>query len=87
MEQDTSTKVIRQDIRINLTLLLYICRKLIGARYFYKGYEAGSGIKLNASEVSVRDYEGHGSHTLSTAGGNFVAGASVFGFGNGTASG
>ncbi|RZB56671.1 Subtilisin-like protease SBT5.4 [Glycine soja] len=62
-------------------------RKLIGARYFYKGYEAGSGIKLNASEVSVRDYEGHGSHTLSTAGGNFVAGASVFGFGNGTASG
>lgn len=38
-------------------------------------------------QVSVRDYEGHGSHTLSTAGGNFVAGVSVFGFGNGTASG
>lgn len=34
-----------------------------------------------------RDYEGHGTHTLSTAGGNFVSGASVLGFGNGTAKG
>nr|KYP55618.1 Subtilisin-like protease [Cajanus cajan] len=62
-------------------------RKLIGARYFYKGYEAKLGQKLNDSILSARDYEGHGSHTLSTAGGNFVHGASVFGFGNGTASG
>ncbi|XP_017430955.1 subtilisin-like protease SBT5.4 [Vigna angularis] len=62
-------------------------RKLIGARYFSKGYEADIGKKLNTSIVSARDNDGHGSHTLSTAGGNAVPGANVFGFGNGTASG
>lgn len=67
------------------------CRKLIGARYFNKGYlsfleEAGE-TKFNKSQNTVRDYEGHGSHTLSTMGGTFVPGASVFGFGNGTAQG
>ncbi|XP_052109824.1 subtilisin-like protease SBT5.4 [Arachis duranensis] len=59
-------------------------RKLIGARYFNKGYIAALGqIPFN----TTRDYEGHGTHTLSTAGGNFVHGANVFGNGNGTASG
>lgn len=61
-------------------------RKLIGARYFNKGYAAVAG-HLNSSFDSARDHEGHGSHTLSTAGGSFVAGASVFGYGNGTAKG
>ncbi|KAL2496648.1 Subtilisin-like protease SBT5.3 [Forsythia ovata] len=61
-------------------------RKLIGARYFNKGYAATVG-PLNSTFDSPRDNEGHGSHTLSTAGGNFVAGANVFGFGNGTAKG
>ncbi|KAK2984259.1 hypothetical protein RJ640_010218, partial [Escallonia rubra] len=61
-------------------------RKLIGARYFNKGYAAYVG-KLNSSFNTARDHDGHGSHTLSTAGGNFVPGASVFGFGNGTAKG
>ncbi|KAJ4829925.1 hypothetical protein Tsubulata_012117 [Turnera subulata] len=64
-------------------------RKLIGARFFNKGYSAALGLNLvdNATYNSARDYEGHGSHTLSTAGGNFVEGASVFGLGNGTAKG
>lgn len=61
-------------------------RKLIGARYFNKGYEAVAG-PLNSSYDSPRDNSGHGSHTLSTAGGNFVAKASVFGLGKGTAKG
>ncbi|XP_058733827.1 subtilisin-like protease SBT5.3 [Vicia villosa] len=63
-----------------------ICRKLIGAKYFYKGYQATPGAK-NVTFNSARDFDGHGTHTLSTAGGNFVAGANVLGFGNGTASG
>ncbi|KAL3502944.1 hypothetical protein ACH5RR_037393 [Cinchona calisaya] len=61
-------------------------RKLIGARYFNKGYAAAAG-PLNSTFNSPRDNEGHGSHTLSTAGGNFVARANVFGYGNGTAKG
>ncbi|KAL9457245.1 hypothetical protein AB3S75_006316 [Citrus x aurantiifolia] len=61
-------------------------RKLIGARYFNQGYAVHKG-PLNSSFYSPRDINGHGTHTLSTAGGNFVAGASVFGFGKGTAKG
>ncbi|CAI8609740.1 unnamed protein product [Vicia faba] len=64
----------------------YCNRKLIGARYFSKGNQANSG-EANVTFNSARDTVGHGTHTLSTAGGNFVAGANVFGFGNGTASG
>jgi subtilisin family serine protease len=70
--------------------LIYIsCRKLIGARYFNKGYLAYAGLTgtKNHTLNNARDYEGHGSHTLSTIGGNFVYGANVFGFGNGTAKG
>ncbi|KAK6157111.1 hypothetical protein DH2020_011359 [Rehmannia glutinosa] len=61
-------------------------RKLIGARYFNKGYSSIVG-PLNSTFHTPKDTEGHGSHTLSTAGGNFVPGASVFGLGNGTAKG
>ncbi|KAI6698830.1 hypothetical protein NL676_018949 [Syzygium grande] len=61
-------------------------RKLIGARYFNKGYAAAVG-PLDASFDTPRDQDGHGSHTLSTAGGSFVAGASIFGYGLGTAKG
>ncbi|KAF7142287.1 hypothetical protein RHSIM_Rhsim05G0181300 [Rhododendron simsii] len=61
-------------------------RKLIGARHFNKAYISDGG-ELNASTNSPRDNDGHGSHTLSTAGGNFVPGANVFGLFNGTAKG
>ncbi|XP_038904203.1 uncharacterized protein LOC120090550 [Benincasa hispida] len=61
-------------------------RKLIGGRYFYKGYVAAGGT-LNATSLTVRDHDGHGTHTLSTAAGNFVTGANVFGHGSGTAKG
>ncbi|KAJ1390356.1 Peptidase S8/S53 domain [Sesbania bispinosa] len=61
-------------------------RKLIGARFFSKGYESKYG-KLNTSLYTARDVVGHGGPTLSIAGGNFVSGASVFGYGNGTAKG
>ncbi|KAI4307811.1 hypothetical protein L6164_030952 [Bauhinia variegata] len=60
--------------------------KLIGARFLSKGYEAMFG-KLNSSLYSARDHDGHGTHTLSTAGGNFVEGVNAFGNGYGTAKG
>jgi hypothetical protein len=59
---------------------------LIGARFYSKGYESKFG-RLNQSLYTARDVLGHGTPTLSIAGGNFVLGANVFGFGNGTAKG
>uniref|UniRef100_J3MYI5 Subtilisin-like protease n=1 Tax=Oryza brachyantha TaxID=4533 RepID=J3MYI5_ORYBR len=46
-------------------------RKLIGARYFNKGYLATVGQAANPA--SSRDTDGHGTHTLSTAAGGFAA--------------
>ena len=62
-------------------------RKLIGARYFNKGYEAALGRLLNSSYQTARDTYGHGTHTLSTAGGGFVGEANLLGSGYGTAKG
>jgi len=63
-------------------------RKLIGARYFIKGYEAKNGpFNITGDFLSPRDADGHGTHTLSTAGGNFVKNASVNGYGKGIAKG
>jgi subtilisin family serine protease len=62
------------------------CRKLIGAKYFNKGYASVAGPQNSSFETAV-DRHGHGTHTLSTAGGNFVPGANVFGVANGTAKG
>lgn len=49
-------------------------RKLIGAKYYLKGYEAHIG-SINATDYrSPRDIDGHGTHTASTSAGNFVEG-------------
>ncbi|KAK8718370.1 hypothetical protein V6N13_045606 [Hibiscus sabdariffa] len=63
-------------------------KKLIGARYFYGGYLAAGG-RINETEeyLSARDASGHGTHTASTAAGDFVEHANLFGLANGSAAG
>ena len=48
-------------------------RKLIGARYYNSGFGGNAGVDLKFPEEfnSPRDWAGHGTHTSSTAGGNF----------------
>ncbi|PWA43459.1 subtilisin-like protease [Artemisia annua] len=55
-------------------------KKLIGARHFNKGY-LRSHPKADITMNSTRDIVGHGTHTSSIAAGNFVKGASYFGYG------
>ncbi|XP_057978766.1 subtilisin-like protease SBT1.4 [Malania oleifera] len=64
-------------------------RKIIGARAFYKGYEAASGQPIDESEESKspRDTEGHGTHTASTAAGSVVRNASFLEYARGEARG
>jgi subtilisin family serine protease len=52
-----------------------IFRKIIGARYYHDVTN------------TVRDNDGHGTHTSSTAAGNIVSGASYYGLATGTAKG
>ncbi|KAI4317342.1 hypothetical protein L6164_025216 [Bauhinia variegata] len=63
-------------------------QKLIGARYYLKGFEIENGM-LNATEEyrSARDYVGHGTHTASTAVGSIVENANFFGLAKGIARG
>ncbi|GLT34204.1 hypothetical protein SLA2020_087310 [Shorea laevis] len=66
----------------------FVCNnKLIGAQTFIKGLQAATKKKLDAIDYSPRDQLGHGTHTSSTAVGNYVEGASQFGFASGTAIG
>ncbi|GLT43916.1 hypothetical protein SLA2020_178410 [Shorea laevis] len=63
-------------------------RKLIGARYFFKGYEAEQGrVNETADFKSPRATNSHGTHCASTAGGNLVHNASFYGLANGVAAG
>eukprot|EP01018_Ginkgo_biloba_P038602 Gb_30211 [translate_table: standard] len=63
-------------------------KKFIRARYFNKGYFAQNGtIDPMIDYNSTRDFYGHGSHTSSTAEGNYVSHVDFFGYGKGTARG
>ncbi len=63
--------------------------KLIGARYYNAGYGGDAGIDAQRPWEfnSPRDHNGHGSHTASTAGGNYGVAASAEGADFGAISG
>ncbi len=62
--------------------------KVIGARYFLNGFGADQiGNATTGEYVSPRDGDGHGSHTASTAGGNFEVPAAINGVDFGLISG
>lgn len=60
--------------------------KLIGGQFFSAGAKA-AGFKFTSDFLSPQDGDGHGSHTASTAAGNFGVAASVEGVDFGTISG
>ncbi|GAA0185272.1 serine protease [Lithospermum erythrorhizon] len=65
-------------------------RKIIGARYYSKGFEQDKGSLESYNStfyLSARDSGGHGTHTASTVAGSLVPNVSVLGQANGTARG
>ncbi|XP_072993873.1 subtilisin-like protease SBT5.6 [Typha latifolia] len=64
-------------------------KKLIGARYYLKSYEAYyASLNTTYAYRSPRDHDGHGTHTASTVAGRLVYGVSALGgFASGAASG
>ncbi|KAJ0974585.1 hypothetical protein J5N97_016550 [Dioscorea zingiberensis] len=63
-------------------------KKIVGARIFYRGYEASTGAIDDKEEYkSPRDQDGHGTHTAATATGVAVPGANLLGYARGTARG
>jgi len=60
--------------------------KLIGGQYFFAGAQA-AGFDFQYDYLSPRDGDGHGSHTASTAAGNFKVKAAIEGVDFGTVSG
>lgn len=63
-------------------------KKVVGARVFYRGYEAATG-RINEKDEykSPRDQDGHGTHTAATVAGSPVGGANLLGYAHGTARG
>ncbi|KAK7845656.1 cucumisin [Quercus suber] len=65
-------------------------RKIIGVRFYLKGFEEESG-PLESFNLpflrSARDGDGHGTHTASTIAGSIVANVRLFGMARGTARG
>ncbi|KAL5765516.1 hypothetical protein ACOSP7_016133 [Xanthoceras sorbifolium] len=65
-------------------------RKIIGARFYSKGWEVENGPLESFKTTffrSARDSDGHGTHTASTIAGSVVVNASLFGMARGTARG
>lgn len=60
-------------------------KKIIGARYFNRGARASNPDVEIVN--SPRDTQGHGTHVASIAAGNYVKGATFFGYATGTARG
>ncbi|CAH2035067.1 unnamed protein product [Thlaspi arvense] len=62
-------------------------RKLIGAKYFINGFLAqnkGFNSTESPEYISARDFDGHGTHVASTAGGSFVPNVTYKGLARGT---